>query len=88
MDIHEGSNMVMIKPAMSSLDLIYRIKKICKLPLVVQVVSGEYSMIKAAAASGLLDEIWYILNLISALKRAGADMIISYSSLNISKYLL
>jgi porphobilinogen synthase len=88
MDIHEGSNMVMIKPAMSSLDLIYRIKKICKLPLVVQVVSGEYSMIKAAAAFGLLDEIWYILNLIFALKRAGADMIISYSSLNISKYLL
>jgi porphobilinogen synthase len=88
MDIHEGSNMVMVKPAMSSLDLIYRIKKICKLPLVVQVVSGEYSMIKAAAAFGLLDEIWYILNLIFALKRAGADMIISYSSLNISKYLL
>lgn len=88
MDIHEGSNMVMIKPAMSSLDLIYRIKKICKLPLVVQVVSGEYSMIKAAAILGLLDETWYILNLISALKRAGADKIISYSSLNISKYLL
>ena len=88
MDIHEGSNMVMIKPAMSSLDLIYRIKKICKLPLVVQVVSGEYSMIKAASTLGLLDETWYILNLISALKRAGADKIISYSSLNISKYLL
>jgi len=88
MDIHEGSNMVMIKPAMASLDLIYRIKKICKLPLVVQVVSGEHSMIKAAATFGLLDETWFILNLISALKRSGADMIISYSSLNISKYLL
>jgi porphobilinogen synthase len=88
MDIHEGSNMVMIKPAMASLDLIYRIKNVYQLPLVVQVVSGEYSMIKAAAANGLFDETWYILNLISELKRAGADKIISYSSLNISKYLL
>jgi porphobilinogen synthase len=88
MDIHEGTNMVMIKPAMASLDLIYRIKNICQLPLVVQVVSGEYSMIKAAAGTGLFDETWYILNLISELKRAGADKIISYSSLNISKYLL
>jgi porphobilinogen synthase len=88
MDIHEGANMVMIKPAMSSLDLIYRIKKICMLPLVVQIVSGEYSIIKAAATIGLFDETSYILNLISALKRSGADKIISYSSLNISKYLL
>jgi porphobilinogen synthase len=88
MDIHEGANMVMIKPAMSSLDLIYRIKKICMLPLVVQIVSGEYSIIKAAATLGLFDETSYILNLISALKRSGADKIISYSSLNISKYLL
>jgi porphobilinogen synthase len=88
MDIHEGANMVMIKPAMSSLDLIYRIKKICMLPLVVQIVSGEYSIIKAAATIGLFDETSYILKLISALKRSGADKIISYSSLNISKYLL
>lgn len=88
MDIQEGSNMVMIKPAMSSLDLVYRIKKICQLPLVVQIVSGEYSIIKAGAAVGFLDETWFILNLIAALKRSGADMIISYSSLNISKYLL
>jgi porphobilinogen synthase len=51
-------------------------------------VSGEYSMIKAAARFGLLDETWFILNLIASLKRSGADMIISYSSLNISKYLL
>jgi porphobilinogen synthase len=88
MDIQEGSNMVMIKPAMSSLDLVYRIKKICQLPIVVQIVSGEYSIIKAGAAFGFLDETWFILNLIAALKRSGADMIISYSSLNISKYLL
>ncbi len=87
-DIHEGSNMVMIKPAMSSLDLIYRIKKICSIPLVVQIVSGEYSMIKAASTTGLFDETMYILNLISTLKRSGADKIITYSSLTISKFLL
>jgi porphobilinogen synthase len=80
--------MVMIKPAISSLDLVYRIKKICKVPIVVQIVSGEYSMIKAAAKIGLFDETCFILNLISSLKRAGVDKIISYSSFNISKYLL
>jgi len=88
MDIHEGSNMVMIKPAISSLDLVYRIKKLCKIPIVVQIVSGEYSMIKAASKIGLLDETYFILNLIYSLKRAGVDKIISYSSFNISKYLL
>ena len=88
MDIYEGANMVMIKPAISSLDLVYRIKKLCKIPIVVQIVSGEYSMIKAASKIGLLDETYFILNLIYSLKRAGVDKIISYSSFNISKYLL
>ena len=88
MDIYEGANMVMIKPAISSLDLVYRIKKLCKIPIVVQIVSGEYSMIKAASKIGLLDETYFILNLIYSLKRAGVDKIISYSSSNISKYLL
>lgn len=88
MDIYEGADMVMIKPAISSLDLVYRIKKLCKIPIVVQIVSGEYSMIKAASKIGLLDETYFILNLIYSLKRAGVDKIISYSSFNISKYLL
>ena len=88
MDIYEGADMVMIKPAISSLDLVYRIKKLSKIPIVVQIVSGEYSMIKAASKIGLLDETYFILNLIYSLKRAGVDKIISYSSFNISKYLL
>ncbi|HYY70945.1 MAG TPA: porphobilinogen synthase [Nitrososphaeraceae archaeon] len=88
MDIYEGADMVMIKPAISSLDLVYRIKKLCRIPIVVQIVSGEYSMIKAASKIGLLDETYFILNLIYSLKRAGVDKIISYSSFNISKYLL
>jgi porphobilinogen synthase len=88
MDIYEGSDMVLIKPAISSLDLVYGIKKFCKIPIVIQIVSGEYSMIKAASKIGILDETYFILNLIYSLKRAGVDKIISYSSFNISKYLL
>lgn len=88
MDIYEGANMVMIKPAISSLDLVYGIKKFCKIPIVVQIVSGEFSMIKAASKIGLLDETFFILNLLYSLKRAGVDKIISYSSFDISKYLV
>jgi porphobilinogen synthase len=88
MDIYEGSDMVLIKPAISSLDLVYRIKKFCKIPIVVQIVSGEYSMIKAASEIGVLDETYFILNLIYSLKRVGVDKIISYSSFDISKYFL
>lgn len=88
LDIYEGSDMVLIKPAISSLDLVYRIKKFCKIPIVVQIVSGEYSMIKAASKIGVLDETYFVLNLIYSLKRAGVDKIISYSSFDISKYLL
>jgi porphobilinogen synthase len=88
MDIYEGANMVMIKPAIYSLDLVYGIKKFCKIPIVVQIVSGEFSMIKAASKIGLLDETFFILNLLYSLKRAGVDKIISYSSFDISKYLV
>jgi porphobilinogen synthase len=88
MDIYEGANMVMIKPAIYSLDLVYGIKKFCKIPIVVQIVSGEFSMIKAASKIGLLDETFFILNLLYSLKRAGVDKIISYSSFDISKYLI
>jgi porphobilinogen synthase len=88
MDIIEGADMVLIKPAFSSLDLIYQVKKFCQNPIVVQVVSGEYAMIKAASKLGLLDENHFVINMISSLKRAGADKIMSYSSLSISKYFL
>jgi porphobilinogen synthase len=88
MDIYEGANMVMIKPAIYSLDLVYGIKKFCKIPIVVQIVSGEFSMIKAASKIGLLDETFFILNLLYSLKRAGVDKIISYSSFDISQYLI
>lgn len=86
-DIREGADMVMIKPSITSLDLIYQTSKICKLPIVVQIVSGEYSMIKAASSIGAIDEIYYLINLIGAIKRAGGNKIISYSSLDLSRFI-
>jgi porphobilinogen synthase len=86
-DINEGSNMVMIKPGMLCTDLIYMIKKEFDFPLVVQSVSGEYAMIKAAAKQGWINEEEWKINSFVSLKRAGADQIISYFVMDITKYL-
>ncbi|MGD1837128.1 MAG: porphobilinogen synthase [Nitrososphaeraceae archaeon] len=84
----ESADMVMIKPALFYLDMIYRIKNSCNLPLVVQIVSGEYCMIKALSEIRNIDEIYLTLSMIKDLKRAGANKIISYSSLKLSPFLL
>jgi porphobilinogen synthase len=86
-DIREGADMVMIKPAMTYLDIVYMIKEKLKFPLAVQNVSGEYGMIKAAARRGWLQEENVKLNSIVSMKRAGADKIISYFAVDIAKYL-
>jgi porphobilinogen synthase len=86
-DIHEGADMVMIKPALMYLDLVRMVKNKFNYPVAVQNVSGEYAMIKAAAARGLIDEEeWKVCSLVS-IKRAGADKIISYFVLDVAKYL-
>ena len=87
LDIIEGADMVMIKPALFYLDMIYRIKSSFNIPLVVQIVSGEYCMIKSLSGKSD-DEIYLILSILRDLKRAGANKIISYSSLKLSPYLL
>lgn len=84
-DIREGADMIMLKPSISSLDLIYQVSKKYTAPTVVQIVSGEYSMIKAASKMGVIDEIHFLLNLLGSLKRSGADKIITYSSLYLSE---
>ena len=86
-DIKEGADMVMIKPAMAYLDIIYMIKEKLKFPLAVQNVSGEYAMIKAAARRGWIDEENVKVNSIVSMKRAGADKIISYFAMDIARYL-
>jgi porphobilinogen synthase len=78
LDIAEGADMVMVKPGLPYLDIVRRVKDAFAMPTFVYQVSGEYAMIKAAAASGWLDEDRAILETLMAFKRAGADGVISY----------
>jgi porphobilinogen synthase len=78
LDVEEGADMVMIKPALAYLDIIRRTRDAFDLPVVAYNVSGEYSMIKAAARNGWLDEQKVALEVLTAIKRAGADMMLTY----------
>ena len=81
LDVAEGADMLMVKPAMHYLDVIYRVKqRFACLPLCAYQVSGEYAMLKFAAQQGLIDEDSAVMESLTAIKRAGADMIISYFS--------
>lgn len=77
-DIIEGADMVMVKPALSYLDVIHRVKEKFNMPLVAYNVSGEFSMVKAAGANGWMDEPRLIHEILTSIKRAGADVIITY----------
>lgn len=77
-DILEGADMVMVKPALSYLDVIQRVKSSFNIPVVAYNVSGEFSMVKAAGANGWVDEERMIKEILTSIKRAGADVIISY----------
>jgi len=78
LDVDEGADMVMIKPAMPYLDVIARAREATNLPIAAYQVSGEYAMLKAAVAEGLLDERAAVLESLTAIKRAGADLILTY----------
>jgi porphobilinogen synthase len=78
LDIEEGADIVMIKPALAYLDVIYRARQRFDCPIAAYNVSGEYMMIKSSAAAGLLDEKAAMLEILTAIKRAGADIIITY----------
>lgn len=78
LDIQEGADIVMVKPALSYLDLIRRTKDTFKMPIAAYNVSGEYSMVKAAAANGWLDGEKTMIEILTSIKRAGADVIITY----------
>lgn len=78
LDIEEGADIIMVKPAMAYLDIIYRVKKKFKMPTAAYHVSGEYSMIKAAAQNGWIDEKRAVYESLISIKRAGADMILTY----------
>jgi porphobilinogen synthase len=78
LDIREGADIVMIKPAIPYLDIIYQARKTTNLPICAYSVSGEYSLIKAAAAEGWIDENKLLTEFITSIKRAGSDIIITY----------
>jgi porphobilinogen synthase len=86
-DLAEGADILMVKPALAYLDIIYRVKQTCGLPLAAYNVSGEYAMIKAAAANGWIDERRIVLETLTAIKRAGADMILTYHALDVARWL-
>ncbi|MCD1296260.1 porphobilinogen synthase [Methanocella sp. CWC-04] len=87
MDIEEGADIIMVKPALSYLDIIYRVKSEFRVPVAAYNVSGEYAMIKAAASNGWLDENKVVRETLLSMKRAGADMIITYFAKDLAKML-
>jgi porphobilinogen synthase len=86
-DIAEGADIVMVKPAIPYLDLIYRARQTTNLPLCAYSVSGEYALIKAAALNGWIDENSVMTEFLTSIKRAGADMIITYQAKQMAELL-
>jgi porphobilinogen synthase len=87
MDIEEGADMVMVKPALAYLDILYRVKTEFGYPTAAYAVSAEYSMVKAAAANGWIDERSVTLESLLAMRRAGADIIITYAATEVARWL-
>ncbi len=86
-DIDEGADIVMVKPALPNLDLIARARQRFDLPLAAYNVSGEYAMVKAASAAGYLDERLVTLEVLTAIKRAGADIILTYHAKDAARWI-
>jgi porphobilinogen synthase len=87
LDVEEGADMLMVKPALPYLDIIRRVKDATQLPLVAYNTGGEYSMLKAAAAAGYMDERQSVLEALTGIKRAGADIIITYHAKDAAQWL-
>ncbi|MGF1591185.1 MAG: porphobilinogen synthase [Pleurocapsa sp.] len=87
LDIAEGADMLMVKPALSYMDIIWRVKQATNLPVAAYNVSGEYSMIKAAALNGWIDEKKVTLETLTSFKRAGADLILTYHAKDAVRWL-
>ncbi|ATD54531.1 porphobilinogen synthase [Clostridium chauvoei] len=87
MDIEEGADIIMVKPAMPYLDIVRATKDRIDLPICVYNVSGEFAMVKAAANAGLINEKAVVLEMLVSMKRAGADMIITYYAIEAAKWL-
>ncbi len=86
-DVVEGADILMVKPALAYMDIIYQLKEQFDLPLAAYNVSGEYSMIKAAAQNGWIDEKAVVMEMLTGMKRAGADIILTYFAKDAAKWL-
>ena len=87
LDVEEGADVVMVKPALPYLDVIWRIKERTGLPVAAYNVSGEYAMVKAAAAAGQLDERTTVLETLTSIRRAGADIVITYHAKDAARWI-
>jgi porphobilinogen synthase len=87
LDVGEGADVVMVKPALPYLDVVRRVKDATRLPVAAYNVSGEYAMVKAAAAAGHLDERAVVLETLTAIRRAGADIVITYHAKDAARWL-
>ncbi|MEM6591522.1 MAG: porphobilinogen synthase [Cyanobacteria bacterium P01_H01_bin.119] len=87
LDIAEGADMLMVKPALSYMDIIWRVKEATDLPVAAYNVSGEYSMVKAAALNGWIDEEKVVMETMTSFKRAGADLMLTYHAKDIARWI-
>lgn len=87
LDLAEGADMIMVKPALAYLDIVREVRNAIHHPVAVYNVSGEYAMVKAAAAKGWIDEKRIVLETLTSMKRAGADIIITYHAIDAAKWL-
>src|SRR5438874_13798398 len=87
LDVEEGADVVMVKPALPYLDVIRRVKEATRVPVAAYNVSGEYAMLKAAIANGWLDERGAVLETLTSIRRAGADMVITYFAKDAARWL-
>ena len=87
LDVEEGADVLMVKPALPYLDVLWRIKQQSRMPVAAYNVSGEYAMVKAAAAAGYLDERSTVLETLTSIRRAGADIVITYHAKDAAQWL-
>ena len=86
MDLEEGADMVMVKPALSYLDVIRQVKDACHVPVAAYNVSGEYAMVKAAARNGWIDEQRVVMEIMTGIQRAGASMVLTYHAKDVARW--
>ena len=87
LDVEEGADVVMVKPALPYLDVIRRVKEATRVPVAAYNVSGEYAMVKAAAEAGYIDERGVVLEALTGIRRAGADIVITYHAKDVARWL-